>query len=98
MERKGFPVPRPKFLSQESTQSAAQPGIGRAPSYTESDSRGPSLTAFRALLAELFEGGGVGFEVGVVDLPVEVDDLFQFPDRLVEVTARPVDHRDVVTG
>ncbi|WP_377536289.1 hypothetical protein [Micromonospora harpali] len=34
----------------------------------------------------------------MVDLPVQVDDAFEFLDRLVEVTVIPTDHRNVVTS
>jgi hypothetical protein len=50
------------------------------------------------LLAYLFECGGVGCEVWVVDLAIEVDDAFEFADRPVEIPLCPKDHRDVVPG
>ena len=50
------------------------------------------------VLAELFEDGGVGGEVGVVDLAVEVDNDFELADRLIKVADISVDHCDVESG
>lgn len=49
-------------------------------------------------LADLFEGGGVGCQVWVVDLAVKVDHLFQFGDGCVEGPVGSVDHGDVEAG
>jgi hypothetical protein len=51
-----------------------------------------------SFVAYLFERGGVGREIGVVDLAVEIDDEFEFPDRLVQVAVRSVNHRDVIAS
>jgi hypothetical protein len=56
------------------------------------------VAGLRSLLTYLFERGGVGREVRVADLAVEVDDEFELADRPVEISVRPVDHRDVVPG
>jgi hypothetical protein len=49
-------------------------------------------------LAQPFEDGDIGCQARVADLPVEVDDEFEFTDRLVEVSLGPLDHRHVVPG
>ncbi len=57
-----------------------------------------STFALASSLADAFERGGVGFQVGVSDLAVELDDALQFGDRLVPLPAAAVDHRHVVPG
>ncbi len=52
----------------------------------------------RQLLAEAVEHLGVGLQVGVADLAVQLDNLLQLGDRPAQVALGAVDHRDVIAG
>ena len=59
-----------------------------------------AATAVRArqLLADAVEHLGVGSQVGVADLAVQLDNLLQLGDCPAEVALSAVDHRHVVAG
>ena len=59
-----------------------------------------AATAVRArqLLADAVEHLGVGLQVGVADLAVQLDNLLQLGDCQAEVARSAVDHRHVIAG
>src|SRR6202023_3464204 len=52
----------------------------------------------RQVLADAAEHLGVGLQVGVADLAVQLDNLLQLGDRPVELPLSAIDHRHVIAG